>query len=93
MSNVISYATYLKSNPKKFYRTDSTFGTRSTIEPTLIGNGFTVHTFEYNDWDKTNKPKKIVLEYLDEMEFTQAVYSTFKARDFHTAFIYIAFKI
>lgn len=87
---VMSYSLYVKVyRPKKFVFHDSTFGTPSSIEPTMRNAGFVKYTDELPDWPS---PKQYAIELLGETKAEFLVYYVFKARDGHCRFITIFYK-
>lgn len=86
-ANIMSYRRYRKLfNPTPFSTTDSIFGTKSTIVPTMHRAGFKRMTiFDIDDeYDyKLIKPIEIVKDKIDVFKFTYIVYHVWKWRDLH----------
>lgn len=87
---LISWQTYLKSNPPK-YKVNDYIGSRTIVEPTLRANGFTIKNF--NGYEKGyEKPKDVAKKVLTGISFTEAVYFPDVARDGHCHFVLVGYK-
>lgn len=86
-ANIMTWSKYKNMfNPQIYYTTDSCFGTKSTVNPTMIKAGFNVRSildideqYNYN----TPKPLDIVKDQIDVFKYTYVVYYVWKHRDLH----------
>ena len=87
---LISWQTYLKSNPQK-YQVNDFIGSRTVVVPTLKANGFTIS--DYNEYYKGDiKPKDVAKEVLNGIDFKEAVYCAMTARDGHCHWVTVGYK-
>ena len=79
-ANIMTWATYKKKfKPTMYEVADSTFGTKSTIEPTMKRAGFTSEILY--DVDEFIKPIDIVKDKFDVYSKTYIIYYPFIYRD------------
>lgn len=96
LANIMTWSKFKKLfNPPIYSTTDSIFGTKSTVIPTMQMLGFYRTSIldideEYNY--NTPKPLDIVKDKIDVFKYTYVVYYVWKWRDKHGTGIYIFYK-
>jgi len=91
---IMTWKTYQrKYNPKMYSVQDGVFNKPTTIEPTMLRNGFKV--ISVPDADFLGKPKDVVLDNTNSISATGVsliVYHKWIYRDFHDSEISIYYK-
>lgn len=83
----MTWSTYKKKfEPTIYSRTDSTFGTKSIVDPTMQKAGFNhvqiMDIDEHYEY-KAIVPIDIVKDQIDIYKYTYIIYYVWKHRDFH----------